>query len=106
MRNLVGIATFLSLTMVSGYLSADDSVEAVGQKIYASYCSVCHDSGLAGAPRLGIQADWQARISKGKETLREHVLNGFNAMPPKGTCATCSDDDLWAAMDHMLRSVE
>ena len=52
MRNLVGIATFLSLTMVSGYLSADDSVEAVGQKIYASYCSVCHDSGLAGAPRV------------------------------------------------------
>jgi cytochrome c5 len=36
------------------------------------------------------------------ETLLTHAINGFNAMPPRGTCAACSDEEIQAAIDHML----
>jgi cytochrome c5 len=35
-------------------------------------------------------------------TLLQHSINGFNAMPPKGTCFTCSDADLQAAVEYMV----
>jgi cytochrome c5 len=36
------------------------------------------------------------------DTLMQHTLNGFNAMPPKGTCMACSDEDLKAAVEYMI----
>lgn len=98
--SVIALATFPDSTM-----SADIVNNEVGQKIYSSYCSMCHDTGLAGAPKLGDQQDWGQRIEKGTEVLREHALNGLNAMPPKGACVTCSEDDLWAAVDFMLQSL-
>ncbi|MCP4233523.1 MAG: cytochrome c5 family protein, partial [Aestuariibacter sp.] len=29
----------------------------------------------------------------------------FNAMPPRGTCGTCSDDDIKAAIEYMIEGV-
>jgi cytochrome c5 len=34
------------------------------------------------------------------------VLNGLNAMPPKGTCMSCSEDELKAAMNYLLDSAK
>ncbi|MFP3459052.1 c-type cytochrome, partial [Psychrobacter sp. SIMBA_152] len=45
--------------------------------------------------------DWAPRIAKGKDTLLDHAINGFNAMPPRGTCMDCSDDEISAAIDFM-----
>ncbi|HUH58299.1 MAG TPA: cytochrome c5 family protein, partial [Pseudomonadales bacterium] len=28
-------------------------------------------------------------------------VEGLNAMPPKGTCGDCSDDDLMSAINYM-----
>jgi cytochrome c5 len=55
---------------------------------------------------LGDAAAWQPRIDKGMDTLWQHTLNGLNAMPPKGTCMACSDEELRAAMDHMVGQVQ
>ncbi|MGB5729137.1 MAG: c-type cytochrome [Thiogranum sp.] len=30
------------------------------------------------------------------------AVSGLNAMPPKGTCADCSDEELKAAIEYML----
>jgi cytochrome c5 len=30
------------------------------------------------------------------------TLNGINAMPAKGTCMTCTDADLQAAVEYMV----
>ncbi|GAM72674.1 cytochrome c5 [Vibrio sp. JCM 19236] len=32
----------------------------------------------------------------------DHAINGFNAMPAKGACMDCSDDEIVAAIDHMI----
>ncbi|MDW3125150.1 cytochrome c5 family protein, partial [Vibrio sp. 1974] len=42
------------------------------------------------------------RIEQGKDVLVKHALEGFNAMPAKGTCMDCSDDEIIAAIDHMI----
>ncbi|MBP0049453.1 cytochrome c5 family protein [Marinobacterium sp. AK62] len=73
-----------------------------GEEIYTGKCAACHASGVLGAPKFGTN-EMQLRLDeKGMETLLSHAINGFNAMPPRGTCADCSDDEIQAAIDHML----
>ena len=73
-----------------------------GDEVYNSACAACHASGVAGAPKLGDQGAWSARAAKGVDGLLSSAINGLNAMPPKGTCATCSDEELKAAIEYML----
>lgn len=75
---------------------------ADGKKVYDSSCMACHATGAAGAPKVGDKAAWQPRIAQGIDTLVNHAINGIRAMPPKGTCATCSDADLRAAVEYMV----
>jgi cytochrome c5 len=74
--------------------------------IYGQYCGTCHGAGVAGAPVLGDVAAWEPRLAQGMDTLWDHTLNGIGAMPPKGTCMTCSDDDLRSVLDYMVGQVQ
>lgn len=73
-----------------------------GADIYASNCIACHSSGVAGAPILGDVAAWSARLGKGIETVYTNAINGIGAMPARGTCMDCSDDEVIAAIDHII----
>jgi len=73
-----------------------------GEEVYNGTCVSCHGTGAAGAPKFGDKAAWAPRIAKGNDALLSSVKNGLNAMPPKGTCMTCSDDDLRAAIAYMV----
>ncbi len=73
-----------------------------GEEVYNASCMACHSTGAAGAPKLGDKAAWAAPIKQGKDTLYTHALNGIRGMPPRGTCASCSDDEIKAAVDHMV----
>ncbi|MCK0106616.1 cytochrome c5 family protein [Marinobacter sp. S0848L] len=75
-----------------------------GSEVYEATCTACHATGAAGAPVVGNADAWAPRIEKGLETLFEHALNGFNAMPPKGGCASCGDEEITAAVEHMVES--
>ncbi len=76
-----------------------------GEAVYSSKCFTCHATGAAGAPKLGDTADWEARISaRGKDGLYAGAINGYNAMPAKGLCMDCSDDEIKAAVDYMLEN--
>ncbi len=72
------------------------------EEIYNGTCAVCHGAGVAGAPKVGDAAAWKDRIAKGADTLHEHAIKGFNAMPAMGTCASCSEDDIKAVVDYMM----
>ncbi|WP_226421418.1 c-type cytochrome [Vibrio sp. E14] len=76
-----------------------------GATVYGTFCIACHASGVNGAPKTGNADDWAPRIAQGKETLVKHALEGFNAMPAKGTCMDCSDDEIIAAIDHMIEGL-
>ncbi len=77
--------------------------EELGQEIYERYCVVCHKDGLAGAPRFRNEQDWKPRLTgRTLDDLVASSLKGLNAMPAKGTCIKCNEDDLKAAISYML----
>lgn len=72
-----------------------------GESIYNTACVACHGSGLLDAPKKGDTAAWDKRFEQGEATVLKHAVEGLNAMPPKGTCGDCSDDDLMSAINYM-----
>lgn len=77
-----------------------------GKAAYAATCSICHATGVAGAPKVGDKAGWKARIAQGSALLYQHALKGFTGksgiMPAKGGNAGLSDADVKAAVDYMV----
>ncbi len=72
-----------------------------GQAVYDASCAMCHGAGVGGAPKVGDKAAWAPSIAQGKDTLHKNAITGIRAIPPKGTCASCSDDEVMAAVDFM-----
>ncbi|MGD8234118.1 c-type cytochrome [Vibrio sp. TRT 1302] len=93
------------------YLAGAEPVKAEptgprdGATVYGTFCIACHSSGVSGAPKTGNAGDWAPRIAQGKDVLTNHALNGFNAMPAKGSCMDCSDDEIIAAIEHMIKGL-
>ena len=77
-----------------------------GQQVYDQFCFACHMAGVGGAPKLGAGDEWAPRVDKGMDAMMASTLNGLNAMPPKGTCMNCSDEELSAAVNYMLDSIQ
>ncbi|MDR7023948.1 c-type cytochrome [Pseudomonas peli] len=71
--------------------------------IIAKHCGACHTPGILGAPKIGDTAAWKERADHqgGLDGILAKAISGINAMPPKGTCADCSDDELRAAIQKM-----
>jgi cytochrome c5 len=61
---------------------------------------------VAGAPKTGVAADWAPRIAPAEDTLVTNAINGIRGMPPRGTCATCSDDEIRNAVKHMVAAAK
>jgi cytochrome c5 len=57
---------------------------------------------VAGAPKLGDKAAWAPRIATGMDSLLKSVINGKNAMPPKGGNAALTDAQVKAAVAYMV----
>jgi cytochrome c5 len=73
-----------------------------GEQVYNSNCLACHGTGAAGAPKTGDAAAWAPRIAAGMDSMLANANNGLNAMPPKGLCMTCSDEELQGAIQYMV----
>ncbi len=72
---------------------------------YAKTCGICHDAGVANAPKFGDAEQWASRIIKGKDRLYMSSIIGMPpAMPARGMCFSCSDDDLKALVDYMVEA--
>lgn len=55
-----------------------------GDAVYKAVCAACHDTGAAGAPKVGDAGAWSARIGQGQSTLVGNAIKGLRAMPAKG----------------------
>lgn len=71
------------------------------QEQYQKFCFACHSTGAAGAPIAHDAAAWEPRMAKGMPAMVESVKKGFNAMPPTGLCATCTDEEYTALIEFM-----
>ena len=79
-----------------------------GEQVFNAVCTACHGAGVAGAPKFGSKADWGPRIAQGEKVLISHALAGFTGkkgtMPPKGGCATCSDEEIANGVKYMANA--
>ncbi len=77
-----------------------------GASVYQNACMACHAAGIAGAPRVGDAPAWADRIAQGNETLYTNAIEGLQGeagvMPAKGGNMSLSDDEVKAAVDHMV----
>jgi len=65
-----------------------------GEEVVKSTCAACHQAGVAGAPKMGDNAQWAPRIKQGLQTLVQTAIKGKGAMPPKGGNTALSDDEV------------
>ena len=90
---------FAALTIfAAAQVMADPAIE----EKYTKTCAICHAAGVAGAPKTGVPAEWEARLAKGSDVLLSSVKNGLNAMPPKGMCMDCTDAEFNALVEYMV----
>jgi cytochrome c5 len=73
-----------------------------GEERYHSTCAVCHEQGIAGAPKFRNAAEWKPRMDAGIDGMLKIAIQGKGGMPPRGTCMQCSDEELKAAIEYML----
>ena len=92
--------TYLAAGMFGALVSAGAMADAVEDK-YKKSCHICHDTGVANAPKVHDVEAWKPRMDKGMDTLLNSVKSGLNAMPPGGMCSDCSDEDYKALIKYM-----
>ncbi len=81
-----------------------------GAQVFIQSCAACHSAGIAGAPKLGDQAQWKSRLIKGVNSLYLNALNGVQSpagvMPAKGGNAALTEAEVKAAVDYMLAKLK
>ena len=92
------------------YLAGAEPVAAkptgprTGEQVYQGACFACHGTGALDAPKKG-DAAWKPRLAQGMDILKKHAIEGIRSMPPRGTCADCSDDEIVDAIKFMTEGV-
>lgn len=55
-----------------------------GEQVFQAQCTACHATGAAGAPKLGDEGAWAARIKTGYDALLHSALKGKGNMGAQG----------------------
>lgn len=82
---------------------AEAGAARAGDAVYNQFCTACHGTGVLGAPKTGDADAWEARLAAAGsfDELVTSAINGVGAMPPNGTCADCSREEIHAAVEYM-----
>lgn len=99
--------TFSNTHRPQDFLNSVAKSKEEGQEIVKHYCVVCHaEQPLVsiGAPKIGNMLDWQERLKQGMDKLFANASLGLNAMPARGGCFECTDEQLMLAIIAMLPS--
>lgn len=77
-----------------------------GEQVYKAVCSSCHNSGAAGAPKLGDASAWSGRLGLGYDGLLRSVIKGKGAMPARGGASPTdvSDYELGRAVVYLVNA--
>ena len=106
-KDQIAIATYLKTVVSEEPLGVEPSEAQPtlkrGRQVYVNSCIICHQNGELGAPRIGNGANWYMRLQDaGLTGLYRHAMHGYNQMPPKGACVTCSEKDIISAINYIL----
>ena len=101
----VAVVTSTRLDSSNSDAKPDRATLLLGESVYKSTCSICHLSGLKGAPRIGSKSDWRLRLTEDREILYQRAIKGYigskGSMPSRGSNSKLSDAEVKAAVDYM-----
>jgi len=92
------------LVMAAALLAMNVQAARDTETLYNQSCIACHASGAAGAPKTGDAAAWAPRMEKGIDVVVKNAINGINAMPPKGMCMDCTEEEFKALVEFMVKA--
>ncbi len=101
------IRPVVTLADITGSKAEDSAAVAVvattksPKELYDSACLACHNTGVAGAPKLGDAEAWAARAGGGVDALLASAKAGKGAMPPNGGSAF-SEAEMKSVIEMML----
>lgn len=95
------VITIDSILASSAGAGTGEMAQKSPEQLYQGACLACHTSGVAGAPKVGDSAAWQARLGDGIDAMVASAIKGKGAMPPKGGSAY-SDDQLRIVIEYIL----
>jgi cytochrome c5 len=72
-----------------------------GEEVVKTVCAACHQTGVAGAPKIGDKAAWAPRIKEGLNEMVKDAIKGIRGMPPKGGNPSLTDDEVARAVVFM-----
>lgn len=91
------------IMMILGLCSLQaQAADRSGKEVVDTTCASCHISGKDGAPKIGDQAAWSQRASKGLDKLTANAITGVRNMPAHGGQAALSDLEMSRAVGYMV----
>ncbi|OGA86322.1 MAG: hypothetical protein A3G27_10105 [Betaproteobacteria bacterium RIFCSPLOWO2_12_FULL_66_14] len=87
--------------VVIGETVTAEKGQRTGEQIVKAVCAACHETGAAGAPKIGDKAAWAKLIPQGQKRLLADTIKGVRAMPPRGGDASLTDVELERALVFM-----
>jgi c(7)-type cytochrome triheme protein len=106
MKIKIAIAASCLLSLLS-VARADPPPE--GKPGYDKGCAICHNTGVAGAPRLGNATDWREPLARGMGALYKSALEGTpRGMPSRGGVdgRSLTDNEIKDAVNYMVDKVK
>lgn len=77
-----------------------------GRKIFNQFCTSCHGKAPIidiKAPHIGDKNAWKIRQKMGMDALMKITTMGVGAMPSRGGCFECTDDELRETIRYILQ---
>ena len=103
---ILSAVAFLTLAACSGPKEPSIEVSQATLAQYENTCGLCHEDGVGGAPITGDTEDWEKRVAKGMNKVRENAILGYEGatgiMPAKGGYEKLTDDEVNAIVDYMV----
>jgi cytochrome c5 len=76
--------------------------ERTGEQVVKAQCAQCHQSGKDGAPKIGDQTAWVARLKQGLDYVVRSAIRGHGSMPARGGLANLTDAEMQSAILYMF----
>lgn len=83
-----------------------ETIKPKGEETYNKACGLCHNQGVAGAPKIDDKEAWETRLKQGVEQLYTHANTGFQGsvgfMPAKGGQNQLTDKEVNDSVEYIL----
>lgn len=101
-QSATSLKTLALLLVAAGTIGSALAAERSGKQVVDAVCVSCHADGKDGAPKIGDQAEWSKRASKGLSKLTQNAITGVRNMPAHGGQANLSDVEMSRAVAYMV----